>query len=529
MLMRSWIKPAAAAAVMLASSCTPPPPPSPEQAALSAYVEAVLVAHPLPYDLTPQATAGCASILTGFPGDGLFALPDAQCFNAGETGYAIYDGAWAGDDRPGDGSLRWFLGSNENRTSIDLGEEEIGECSGPGPVPATCNVGKPGDRFILGDSRKPYFAGNGANVVTPDADDDFVHINRFDIDNAVIQLHGSPEQYSLVDATYRIPADSPFNPGAEWEGAGIVFLGPDGASRDLIGWVNDFRPAEFPGGLAGPRFDYATEPSSAPGVTDGWRSSTNTANQLNSIEYVTSDPDGNAYLIAANGSRPFPGAAGAGRVTVRKVLADGSVAWTRSHLDDVTGALAFDATTDGESLYLCLTVKLKGVSGSDANRGRLMKLDLATGAATGTVDITHGDWNTCAGVTVDNAHSVYVTGEYEEDRPVPFIEKFDRTDLSPEWKRDVFPRPYGRLLAEAWGTIRFAPTPGGVPGEGQVHAGGLLVAVVRRGIVAGCPGADAALCDACRPRWRHVGGLPAGVRRGDAGQRLPVAVGARRR
>ena len=56
--------------------------------------------------------------------------------------------------------------------------------------------GSEGDRFILGDRTKAYYDDGDANTT---GDDDVAIIVDFNPNDDVIQLHGSPEDYNLVD------------------------------------------------------------------------------------------------------------------------------------------------------------------------------------------------------------------------------------------------------------------------------------------------------------------------------------------
>ena len=84
--------------------------------------------------------------------------------------------------------------------------------------------GSEGDRFILGDRAKPYYDDGDASTT---GDDDVAIILDFNPNQDVIQLHGSPEDYTLVD----------FAELGEDETGTAIFLKGE-TNDELIGSIN---------------------------------------------------------------------------------------------------------------------------------------------------------------------------------------------------------------------------------------------------------------------------------------------------
>jgi len=439
-------------------------------AQLSERASALIEANPFPGDAI-QASQVCESTLLGYPGDGLF-TGDVQCVNGGETGFHVYETVDPLDLHPGSGRVDVHYGSGQQKIQdgpVLLPDSDAG--AGSTGSDFVLPPGKRGDRFVLGDHRKVYYAGKEA----PEAPDEgFVYLTFFEPAFSRVQLHGSPSDYALA------PVEEP-------EAGTAIFLREN---SDLLGFIRGVSPEQI-SDLAGETFVYEARPRAEPAVP-GLLQIENRA-LMTAIESVETDALGNVYLAGSADPAAVPeGEGDAGSMFVGRVDAAGSLVWLRFY-DNADagmaekglegGELPFDMTVADGSVYLCTTAATPGTTDApgDTNFGRVWRIDATTGEVAAALDTNRffeDSWTACGGVTTDGAGHVYVTGEFQTVlTAAPFVAKLRADDLSLVWLADDVYEEEEReglglvLLREAWGGIVFHPT-GPLPGQGVVMASG---------------------------------------------------------
>ena len=88
-------------------------------------------------------------------------------------------------DRPGQGEIDTLAGDRDLFEVFSI----------PGMPPIEENPRSWQDRFMLGDEEKPYYIGSGV--------EDYAAILDFNPDQDIIQLHGKPENYQLIETSNR--------------------------------------------------------------------------------------------------------------------------------------------------------------------------------------------------------------------------------------------------------------------------------------------------------------------------------------
>lgn len=183
----------------------------------------------------------------------------------------------------------------------------------------------PGDLFLLGDWRNPFYAGK---TNASDVEVDFVYLHRFDADAARIRLHGVPEDYILAPAANQETGQS----------GTAIFLTARGTD-DLIAFVEGVAPEQVP--LDGPTFIYATQPGGEPILTNGTQMGNGGINTFGRIAIA---PDGHIFQVFLSSGPDLAGLepGDTGSFYLAKFTPDGQRVWLRKH------GVVPDATNRGE-------------------------------------------------------------------------------------------------------------------------------------------------------------------------------------
>ncbi|MBE9169062.1 SBBP repeat-containing protein [Pleurocapsales cyanobacterium LEGE 06147] len=126
-------------------------------------------------------------LVLGTPGSDAFVVgfPDKNDLLLGRQGSDVLLAVDPGSDNPGQGEIDTLVG--------DLDLFDVFPLPGIGPQEQTPRSWQ--DRFILGDWQQPYYVGSGS--------DDYALILDFEPDLDIIQLHGTPQDYELVETLNR--------------------------------------------------------------------------------------------------------------------------------------------------------------------------------------------------------------------------------------------------------------------------------------------------------------------------------------
>lgn len=155
--------------------------------------------------------------------------PYVDIFRGADGGWDIYHTVDPSVPMPGKGEIDAHVGSPDPNIPFALEDT-------------------PGDLFILGDHRTPYYAGK---VDASDTEEDFVYIHRFQVGSSLIRLHGFPEDYVVAEATNQ-------ENGVAGAAIFLVARGTD----DMIAFVEGVDPVSLD--PSGDHFVYATAPSPVP-------------------------------------------------------------------------------------------------------------------------------------------------------------------------------------------------------------------------------------------------------------------------
>lgn len=102
--------------------------------------------------------------------------PYIDIFRGADGGWDIFFTVDPSVPVPGAGEIDAHVGSPDPNIPLELGDT-------------------PGDLFVLGDHRSPFYAGK---TQASDPELDFVYIHRFQTGESQIRLHGSPQDYIVV-------------------------------------------------------------------------------------------------------------------------------------------------------------------------------------------------------------------------------------------------------------------------------------------------------------------------------------------
>jgi len=176
-----------------------------------------------------------------------------------------------------------------------------------------------GDRFIVGDENKRYFAGK--NRVSSD-DNDILYIDKFDKGYSVIRLHGSPNDYRLTHVPLPFDLDI---------GNGTAIVTKD--TCDTVAYVRDVKLYS----TSDSNFEYASTPQATTAVSLAGENVTG-IHQLGGEGSVVwfgtasaTDDQGNSYSTFGASTDSINGAAGYGSFFISKHDANGQHLWTKKH------------------------------------------------------------------------------------------------------------------------------------------------------------------------------------------------------
>ncbi len=176
-----------------------------------------------------------------------------------------------------------------------------------------------GDRFIVGDEKKRYFAGKTS--VSSD-DKDILYIDKFDKGYSVIRLHGSASDYRLTRVS--LPLDLSF-------GVGTAIVSKD--TCDTVAYVRNVKLYN----TSDRNFEYATVPQTTTAVSLAGGSITG-IHQLGGAGSIVwdgiasaTDKMGNTYSTFGASTESINGAEGFGSFFISKHDASGLHIWTQKH------------------------------------------------------------------------------------------------------------------------------------------------------------------------------------------------------
>ena len=334
------------------------------------------------------------------------------------------------------------------------------------------------DRFILGDANVPYYDDELSGTSSDSLFNNFFGINDFaviyDFNPAqdTIELHGSPDEYVLVEIN-GLPVENVEQP---FFGEAIFLLKED--RLDLIAYV-----------ISTPEVDFDLNDSSIRYVDGANPPSLPQAGQIGSpgidISYgAATDSEGNVYLTGTTSGAIEGNSSGGYDIWVAKYNRQGQEIW-RQQFGSAAGDTSFGIEIDNEdNLYLTGSTggNLFGQRNSPENDAWLAKLNGDTGGIIwgrqyGT-NITGGFSTNSIDLAVDEEGSVYASGLSIRESTVPrevfnftieddsFVIKFD-TDGNQQWYTPI-------------DTIFFNESYGiDVDNQGNVYATGWTQGLVR--------------------------------------------------
>jgi pimeloyl-ACP methyl ester carboxylesterase len=371
----------------------------------------------------------------GYPGDDIdfTAFYGISVITGENGGFDVFNAANPADEMPGKGIV----------TNV---------YSGVHPR----NIDKSGDRYILGDSRTPYFLGRAGND-----DNDFMRIFNLQLNGSEIVLHGSPNDYQMVELT---------QPEA---GTAILYRSAQGL--DLVGFLVGRSVTD----RTAPIYKYVTA-ADRPSREVRFSGLAQFGGQGDeTIMSVETDSGGNFYVVGLSSSdltKVYGNVQGQGKLFAAKFSAGGQLQWVRRWGSRSGRAdLVLDTSTDGDALYAVGRYVSEIPFGlKDAF---LVKIDLQTGNLV-KEEIFGGVHVQFAGtVALDNQQALYsagiglvdqALGTGEETVQDPYIEKRNTRDLSLV-KRVSFGAGTNK---EPWGGLAFVPKPNAAPGQGTIYLSG---------------------------------------------------------
>lgn len=372
----------------------------------------------------------------------------------------------------------WDIFMTADPASTTPGFQEIdahvgGEESSPAPFIGLGD--RPGDLFILGDARTPYYAGKSVQN-SPELD--FVYITRFIPQGSTIRLHGSPQDYVIA------PANDPTSPNP---GVAIYYEGR--GTSDMIAHIDNITTAQLD--LQGPIFEYASNPQPTPSIPGAWQIGGNGTEVYGD---ATIGADGSIYQTFLSSSTNLPDPLAGGSYRIAKYTPSGALVWLRSHGSSISGLqigqIPFQIESTGNLLYIC--GGSRGAYGGPAptvrpNSGAIAfvaQFDAITGNQLAVRQMVNNNAvtsNTWA-IGIDDLGRLIAgggTGDTPTDPAdtLPWISLVNPADLSSYWT-EILADPTStstlQLSQEVYGGVVYVPTPGAAPGVGFIYAIGYV-------------------------------------------------------
>lgn len=334
--------------------------------------------------------------------------PYVDIFRGADGGWDIYHTVDPSVPMPGMGEIDAHVGSPDPNIPFALEDT-------------------PGDLFILGDHRTPYYAGK---VDASDTEEDFVYIHRFQVGSSLIRLHGFPEEYVVAEATNQ-------ENGVAGAAIFLVARGTD----DMIAFVEGVDPVSLD--PSGDHFVYATAPSPVP--TTSGISQLGTGG-INVFGRIAMSPSGEIYQTFLSSGPPLAGEEGSGSFYLVKWDSEGNRQWIRRHgvaVDQENfGEMPFNIlATEG---YVYIVGHTKGGLGgpppvqgeNNSSIGVVMKFDSDGELLLVRRLIPEGENGNVWSVAVDdNEEYLYVCGGTSDNglnlpHSSPFIAKLRQDDLA---------------------------------------------------------------------------------------------------
>ncbi len=392
--------------------------------------ETAMQNHPSPIDFSDPFQGGNATLVPGNQQffatavDDPWLHPYVDVFKGANGGWDVCCTVDPAQSKPGMGEIDAHLGGREPVSQFTTGGFTDYETKG--------------DLFILGDYKKPYYAGKNQ---ASDPENDFVYLYRFDEDYATIRLHGKPSDYKTATA---------YNPETQEEGMAIFYIA--NKTDDLIGFVDGVDSLDLL--LNSSRFIYDTAPIENTSLQEGRQISTG---GINVFGRIAIDIAGNIYQTFLTSGSSLPGSSGTGSFYVVKYDKNYNILWAKKH-----GSIPDGLTNYGEcpynisvnDKYVFISGQTKGDFGGpaiipssdkvsvpfiakfDVNNGNLLAIKRLydtneNSTAWNCVVDKKGEFVYVGGGTTANG----VSGLYPHTSP--FIKKLRQSDLSQVWSDTI--------------------------------------------------------------------------------------------
>lgn len=414
---------------LVAGGCVPLPPGAEDDGLdeatrlLKASAEQTMRERPTPIDFTRSNGAGGVptkpgvTFFVGCVTDDPWVHPFVDVFRGAQAGWDTYYTVDPSQAQPGSGEVDGHVGSTWDFLGLFIQDD------------------KPGDLFVLGDFRTPYYAGKTS---VEDVDRDLVYIHRWE-PGAVIRLHGGPDDYRLAPAT---------NPETGLGGTAIFYVAR--GTDDLIGVVESATPEDL--ALTGPGIEYDFAPAVTP-VIGGVDQLGNGGLQV--FGKATLDPAGNLYQTFLSSGPDLPGTVGSGSFYIVKWNAAGERQWIRKYGAVVSpgsgnhGEMPFNIVATADAVFV--SGHTKGTYGGPApdpggqigSHAVVAKFDAATGDELEVRQLIETGFNGtawCLALGPDNR--LFVAGGTSDNGLTvpdssPFVRALTQSDLAAEFWRDV--------------------------------------------------------------------------------------------
>lgn len=374
----------------------------------------------------------------------------------------------------------WYLPNVDVLFDVDAGRDvflavdQTAENPGAGEVDGFSGArdlnGPKGDVIILGDADKAYYTSKQAPY---DIERDFIYIHDFEISASKIRLHGTPDDYVMINTT------------APHKGTAIFRR----ENSDMIAFVHGYTPTDFDNGLYGHNFDYATTPRIEPAIAGMFQLGEHGAATWPGVITAT-DPQGNLYTTISINNPSIDDSGDEGSFYLAKYSPSGERLWIKKHGTNV----GYGGTEGGEiilamgyangSVYVSgvsngpygtgpngeAGIKAKVITGGDSLFGFVAKFSAETGAELNVAQTRPDTGNTLVsqfGFGMDQHGDVYVSGaagisfgigcdtnllgcitnfvtDFAIDGTPPgplFVMKYDGDDLSVKWQQVIVDGP----------------------------------------------------------------------------------------
>jgi len=382
-----------------------------------------LKTHPAPVEYKFRKGYATAEMRKGYTQwygtsqDDPWVHPYVNVFKGAKGGFDIFMTVDPAAPNPGKNEIDAHVGSYRDDTKFSKGD-------------------KPGDLFILGDFKRPYYAGKGA---ADDPERDFVYIFRFEIPGGIIRLHGQAAFYKTAPVT---------NP--ETHSASTALFYTKNGYPDLIAIIDGITPEKLD--LNGPHFDYDQAPNSQPHEA-GMAQLGNGGIQV--FGEIAMDEAGNLYQTFLSSGPEFSGTKGQGSFYLVKWNSQGVQQWVRKYgvpVDLQNGSEMPYAITANSS-YVFISGNTKGSYGGPppllednyASIAILVKIDAATGEELDVVRLTKREENGNAWAIGQSADQKYVFvggGDSGNGKRLPhtspFIKVFEQESMKEVWSDIIF-------------------------------------------------------------------------------------------